>query len=471
MALELKQSLRLAQQLVMTPQLQQAIKLLQLSRMELAEVINQEMLENPVLEELGEEEPVQPLTDEGEGIEPSKTEDTYEDLDWEKFFDLYDTSEYGWRGQAERDEVPSLETTLTKSITLQEHMTWQLRLSNFTLEEEKTAAQIIGNLDDDGYLKQPLSFIAQETGVSEDEVEQVLKKVQEFDPAGVAARDLRECLLLQLEQWGIKESLPRCLVLRHLEDIEKKDYRKIARAENVSIEQIKDAVRILSELEPKPGRPFGEIREQYITPDIYVYKVGDEYVIVLNQDGLPKLRVSSYYRQILQAETDSSAMARDYIQDKLRSALWLIRSIHQRQRTIYRVMESIVKFQMDFFDKGVGYLKPLVLRDVAEDIDMHESTVSRVTTNKYVHTPQGIFSVKFFFNSRINRLEGDEAVAAESVKDRIRQIIAREAPDKPYSDQEIVHQLREYNIDIARRTVTKYREQMGILASSRRKRV
>ncbi len=471
MALELKQSLRLAQQLVMTPQLQQAIKLLQLSRMELAEVINQEMLENPVLEEIGEEEPIQTLTDEGEGIEPSKTEDTYEDLDWEKFFDLYDTREYGGRTRGDREDAPSLETTLTKSITLQEHLIWQLRLSNFSLEEERVAVQIIGNIDDNGYLKQPLSFIAQETGVSENEVEQTLKRVQEFDPAGVAARDLRECLLLQLEQWGIRETLPRCLVLRHLEGLEKKDYRKIARAENASVEQVKEAVRILAELEPKPGRPFGEIREQYITPDIYIYKVGEEYVIVLNQDGLPRLRVSSYYWKILQAEADSSVMARDYIQDKLRSALWLIRSIHQRQRTVYRVMESIVKFQRDFLDKGVGYLKPLVLRDVAEDIDMHESTVSRVTTNKYVHTPQGIFSVKFFFNSGINRLEGDEAVAAESVKDRIRQIIAREPQDKPYSDQEIVRQLREYNIDIARRTVTKYREQMSILASSRRKQV
>jgi RNA polymerase sigma-54 factor len=471
MAIELKQHLKLAQQLVMTPQLQQAIKLLQLSRMELAEVINQEILENPVLEESSEEEQIQPLTDEEEGIEPKKSEDSYDDLDWEKFFDLYQTSEYGSRSiSRDEEDRPQLETTLTKNITLQEHLLWQLKLSHFTLEEEKILTRIIGNINEDGYLEQSVSFLAQELGTTEDKVEKLLKRLQDFDPAGVAARDLRECLLLQLDSWGMKDKLPRVLVDKHLDSLEKKDYKKIARAEKVSVEEVKEAVRVLSELEPKPGRPFGEVRSQYITPDIYVYKVGEEYVIVLNEDGLPKLRISPYYRELLRSEAQEEGTARDYIQDKLRSAMWIIRSIHQRQRTIYRVMESILKFQHEFFEKGVFYLKPLILKDVADDIGMHESTVSRVTTNKYVHTPQGIFSVKFFFNAKISRFEG-EAAAAESVKDRIRQIISTEPPDKPYSDQEIVRRLREYNIDIARRTVTKYREQMTILASSRRKKM
>ena len=469
MAIDLKQSLRLVQQLVMTPQLQQAIKLLQLSRMELAELINQEMIENPVLEEERREETVSselipsPQKTEGE----NSGEQSYDELNWEELTDSFITSEYGFRFSEQAEEPPPLETRVAKGVSLSEHLLWQLRLSDFSREEEEIAEYIIGNIDEDGYLKVSVEYIAQEFGKTPEEVERVLKKVQNFDPAGVGARDLQECLLLQIEQWGIDNPLAEKIIRNYLKELEAKDYKKIARREKVSLQEVKEAVRIICELEPKPGRPFGEERVQYITPDIYVFRSGSDYTIVLNEDGLPKLRISPYYLSLLRSNTPDAT--KEYIREKVQSAMWLIRSIHQRQRTIYRVMESIIKFQREFFDKGVPYLKPLILKDVAQDIGMHESTVSRVTTNKWVHTPHGIFSMKFFFNSRISSLSG-EPVASESVKERIRQIISREPAERPYSDREIVKILwEEYGIEIARRTVTKYRESMGILPSGKRK--
>jgi len=473
MALELKQSMRLTQQLVMTPQLQQAIKLLLLSRLELAEVINQEMTENPVLEDQTEEAaaelPAPRHSDETGGVKPREHEDSYDNLDWEKFLGEYIPMDGGYAVRGDEEEGPDLENTLTRSPNLTEHLLWQLRLSNFTLEEERIGGLIIGNLDEDGYLKGELSHLAEEAEVGLEEAEGVLKRVQNFDPVGVAARSLKECLRLQLGHWAPGEEVARAIVDHHLKELERRDFRTIGRALRVPISRVQEAVRVIQDLEPKPGRPFGEDRVHYIQPDVYVHRVGDEYVIVLNEDGLPKLRISPYYRSLLRGEGRDAAATSAYIHEKLRSAMWLIRSIHQRQRTIYRVMESIVKHQREFFEKGVGSLKPLVLRDVAEDIGMHESTISRVTTSKYVHTPLGIFPLKYFFNSKINRLEGG-SVAAESVKDKIRQVISQEPPLHPCSDQEIVRRLREHNIDIARRTVTKYRETMGILASNRRRR-
>jgi RNA polymerase sigma-54 factor len=477
MAIELRQSLKLAQQLVMTPQLQQAIKLLQLSRLELAEAINQEMLENPVLEELQEAdlepEPLARHTDESEGEKPKNAEDSYDDLDWEKFLDEFGEVEFpGFRATArgEDEEFPSVDATLSQPITLADHLRWQIKLSNFSIGEEAISDLIIGNLNDDGYLTTDLEQITQESGETAERVLEVLKKVQGLDPVGVGARDLKECLLLQVRQFSDVDSLVIDIINEHLGRLENKDYRSISRALKVPVGRVRDAVMFIQGLEPKPGRPFSLDRAEYITPDIYIYKIGSEFIIVLNEDGLPKLRVSPYYRRILKEKGKDFEVTKDYIQDKLRSAVWLIRSLHQRQRTIYRVTESILARQRDFFEKGIGHLKPMVLRDVAQDIQMHESTVSRVTTNKYVYTPQGIFPMKFFFNSKIGTVEGG-SVAAESVKDRIRQLITSEDSRKPLSDQEIVEKLKEYGIEIARRTVTKYREMMGILSSSKRKRL
>jgi RNA polymerase sigma-54 factor len=285
----------------------------------------------------------------------------------------------------------------------------------------------------------------------------------------VGARDLKECLLLQLNVLGIEDSMVIDMVNNYLPDMERHDYKRIARTMGASLEDVIEAGKIIISLEPKPGRPFASERTQFISPDIYVRKVGDEYVISLNDDGLPKLKVSNYYKSILLNRHAGNKIERDYIQDKMRGAVWLIRSIHQRQRTIFKVTESIVKFQREFLDRGIKFLRPLILRDVAEEIGMHESTVSRVTTNKYVHTPQGIFELKYFFNSGIDADEG--AVASETVKSILTKLIAEEDPKKPFSDQRIVELLNEKEgLNIARRTVTKYREMLGILSSTKRKR-
>jgi len=486
MALEIKQQLRLSQQLVMTPQLQQAIKLLQLSRLELADLVQQEIQENPVLEETIETEEDLPRevqadshdaeapSTEASGDVPENREasdaEKIADIDWQSYADAYPQT--GFQGETrEDDERRSLEGTLTRRETLSEHLEWQLQLSEFSEAERVAATWIIGNLDEDGYLRSDLEEIARRSGVSLEVVEGALRKIQLFDPAGVAARDLRECLLLQIDTLKIDEPLVRTLVSDHIDALQKRDFRGISRALGIPIEEVAVAARLVGRLEPRPGRPFGGEDPVYIVPDIYVYKIGDDLHVVLNEDGLPKLRINALYRDVLaRGGVGVAKDTRDYVQDKVRSAMWLIKSIHQRQRTIYKVMQSIIKHQREFFERGVQFLKPLNLRDVAEDIGMHESTVSRVTTNKYAHTPQGIFELKFFFNSSINRVEGD-AIASESVKEKIRRIIQAEDPRRPLSDQRIAEMLRSANIDIARRTVTKYREAMNMLSSTKRRRV
>jgi RNA polymerase sigma-54 factor len=485
MAIEIKQQLRLSQQLVMTPQLQQAIKLLQLSRLELVNLVQQELQENPVLEEAAEtEEPATPPSEvqtEAEPAEPAVAEasevapereptdaEKIADLDWQSYMDAYPHT--GFSERPEEDERRSLESTLTRRPLLSDHLDWQLQLSSFSDEEREIASFIIGNLDDDGYLQATLEEIARDSGHPLERVEATLKKFQAFDPPGVAARDLRECLLLQLRALGINDPLVCKLVEDHLGGLQKRDFRGIARALGLTIEEVAAAGRVIARLEPRPGRAFGGDDPVYITPDIFVFKIGDDFHILLNEDGLPKLRINNLYKNVLARGSGAAKDTKDYVQEKMRSAIWLIKSIHQRQRTIYRVMQSIIKYQREFFERGINHLKPLNLRDVADDIEMHESTVSRVTTNKYVHTPQGIFELKYFFNSSISRFDG-EAVASESVKERIRRIISAEDPRRPLSDQRIAEMLKAANIDIARRTVTKYREAMNILSSTQRREV
>jgi RNA polymerase sigma-54 factor len=498
MGLELKQHLKMTQQLVMTPQLQQAIKLLQLSRMELVDLIRTEVTENPLLEGADdpEEEPVQsgdspaevadheatPEHKEAEKAQEVKGEDGANEIDWDQYLDHYQLQ--GHTAPSNRnlsdEELPGYEATLTRKTDLFGHLSWQLRLTNLTPEEERVAMLIIGNLDEDGYFKMPpvegesedaaprdpLVRVAFEAGVGLELAERVLRRVQALEPLGVAARDLRECLMIQVRQLNADTPEIVAIIARHLKHLESKNYTAIAKDLKVSIDEVVKAVKVISRLEPKPGRAYSGEEPQYITPDVYVHKMGDKYVTVLNDDGLSKLRISGMYRAAL--KNGKAGEAKEYIQEKLRSAVWLIRSIHQRQRTIYKVTESIVKFQREFLDKGIAYLKPLILRDVAEDIGMHESTVSRVTTNKYVHTPQGIYELKFFFNSAINRTGGDE-IASEAVKNHIKQIVAAEDAKHPHSDQKIVEILKGQGIEIARRTVAKYREVLGILPSSKRK--
>jgi len=493
MALEIKQSLRLSQQLVMTPQLQQAIKLLQLNRMELQEVVTQEMMENPILEELtdtpeGEDQTpataiespdpeAEQLRDEESFIKPKNPEEQLvapkDDFNWESYVEEFNSTSSTAPSMREiNEELPSFENVLTKTTSLEEHLAWQLSMISLTPDEKKLGELIIGNLSDDGYLNANLVDIAKESNLELEDAEEVLKIVQNFDPLGVGSRNLQECLTIQARFMVPRNSLVEQIIEHHLSDLERKNYSSIGKTIGVTTEKIIEATRLILEFEPKPGRSFHASDTQYITPDIYVYKVADEFMIVLNEDGMPKLRISPYYKNILaSAQKDQNKITKEYVQDKLRSAVWLIRSIHNRQKTIYKVTEAIVKRQRDFFEKGVQQLKPMILKDVANDIGMHESTISRVTTNKFVHTPVGIFELKYFFNSSINAADGSDSLASEAVKEKIRQMIQKEDPKNPLSDQKIVELLRIENIDIARRTVAKYRDMLGILSSGKRKKI
>ncbi len=481
MALEIKQSPRLAQQLVITPQLQQAIKLLQLTRMELVDLIQEEMQENPLLEEAEpseefdtsqsdenrEEEPVQETRKEmtsevkGEG-------EGQDDFDWESYLDNLNVSPYRTAGDSE--DRPSFENFLARKTDLVDHLMWQLRLSDLNEKQKDIGRFVLGNLDENGYLTMSGEEVCAHWGCTLEDIEEVLKRVRMFDPVGVGARDLRECLMAQLETMGSPNLVAQEIVASHLSHLKNRNYGQIAKKLGVSLNSVMDAIRLISALDPKPGRAYTGEEVQNIIPDVFVYKIEGEFVVVLNEDEMPRLRINNTYRKFLQDASGPPEADRKYIQDRLRSAVWLLKSIHQRQRTIYRVTKSIVRLQREFLDKGVNYLRPMVLRDVAEDIQMHESTISRATNNKYVHTPQGIFELKYFFNNSISSFRGED-FASESVKNLIKDIITKENPSKPYSDEKIVHMLRGMNIDIARRTVAKYRESLKILSSNERKRL
>jgi RNA polymerase sigma-54 factor len=475
MALELKQQLKLSQQLIMTPQLQQAIKLLQLSRLELLETIHEELETNPLLEETQEELPTEQdaeleslTTEEPPFQEVQLSEKMREDFDWEGYLEEYNTNTPVLVESDPNQEWPSSDNRLTEPTSLKDHLEWQIRLSDFTDQEREIGECIIGNLDMDGYLDATVEEIVEMSGAPASKVEEVLAKVQSLDPTGVAARDLRECLLVQAKSLALEDELVLKIIEDHLHYLETKNYSALVRALKRSQEEVKAAVDVILGLDPRPGSAFNKETVEYISPDIYVFKIDEEWVILLNEDGMPKLRVSAYYKDALSEGDSLPTETRDYIQTKLRSAAWLIKSIHQRQRTLYKVSQSIVRLQGDFFERGVANLRPMVLRDIAEDVGMHESTISRVTANKYMHTPHGIFELKYFFNSSINSVMG-EAVASESVKERIRQLVREEDSSRPYSDQEIVEILERENISIARRTVAKYREMLGILPSNRRR--
>jgi RNA polymerase sigma-54 factor len=490
MAGGLRQTLNLSQQLRMTPQLQQAIKLLQLSRMELETAVRKEIEENPVLEELAEnpgEDGSQPEASapeatevEASGAQSDQDPQKQDEFDWESYLDTSYKPAPNMSGGNE--EIMNYENLISTTQSLYDHLMWQMRNSGFNDEEQHLVSVLISYIDDDGYIKVPLEQIAEDEGASKEDLESILPFVHEFDPPGVGARDLKECLLIQAKHLQEDTHDLVNLINNHLKDLEKKNYEGIAKAMGRQLEDVVELTKIIYTMDPKPGRQFMTSETQYVTPDVYVYKVGDDYMVSLNEDGLPRLRISNFYKNVLQkgkamgtaaAGTAGASGAKDsqtqeYIQDKLRSAVWLIKSIHQRQRTIYKVTESIVKHQREFFDKGPAFIKPMILRDIANDIGMHESTVSRVTTAKYVHTPRGIFELKYFFNSGINTDDGD-ALASESVKLKIKELVGVEDPKNPLSDQKIVDLLKKDGIQIARRTVAKYRDVLKILPSSKRK--
>lgn len=475
MAFELRQQLKLTQQLIMTPQLQMAIKLLQLSRLELMDMVNQELEANPALDEVqdtaGDEGPdslsESPLPDTSDQLKEIRIQENIQnDVDWSNYVDEYTPGRNSY--EIEHKDAPAYETFIAGKKSLNDHLLWQLLMTLPTKEEEDIGSMIIGNLNHDGYLEMPMEELVAMSGSSPEKVAAVLSSLQTFDPVGVCARNLSECLLIQAEHLGLADTIVTEIIKNHIKHLENKNYKAICRALKISIKEVVAAVNVIKMLEPKPGRAFSTEEPQYISPDIYVYKFEEDYVIMLNDDGMPKLRINPYYKKAVNRGEKITGDTKDYLQDKMRSAAWLIRSIHQRQKTIYKVMESILRFQRAFFDKGIAHLKPMVLRDVAQDIGMHESTISRVTTNKYAFTPQGIFELKYFFNSSIKRIHGED-VASTSVQEKIRKIIESEDTQKPYSDDKIASMLKESNIDIARRTVAKYREMLGLLSSNKRK--
>ena len=461
----------------MTPQLQMAIKLLQLSRLELMDTIQTELEENPALEEVPEGTPAEQT---GEQAEAATTESTevkevtieekiQEDIDWSNYLDEYNTPGRVHHESEDRD-TPRFEAFIASTESLNDHLLWQFLMTKPDQEEERIGSLIIGNLNKDGYLDVSDEEIANSSGSSPEKIEEIISIIQTFDPVGVCARNLSECLLIQAKFLGLDDTIVIDIITNHLSNLEKKNYKAICKALKKSMDEVVSAINVIKSLEPKPGRQFNDETPQYINPDIYVYKLENEFVIMLNDDGMPKLRVNSFYKSSISRGKNISGEAEDYIQEKMRSAAWLIKSIHQRQKTIYKVMESILGYQREFFDKGIAYLKPMVLRDVAQDIQMHESTISRVTTNKYAFTPQGIFELKYFFNSSIRRSHGG-SIASASVQEKIRQIIAAENPKKPYSDDKIAQILKEDQISIARRTVAKYREMLKVLPSNKRKQI
>ena len=589
MALEQKLSLKLAQKLVMTPSLQQAIKLLQMTRLELEGVLTQELVENPVLEEAepsGEEERAQEAQEaaqEAQDAADAKLEEAaLNDVDLDAFFGDYAES---WEGTGaasiyEHKEGPPLENTLSQEDDLYDNLLFQLHMTDVPALVREIAELIIGNLDEDGFLKatveeiqrmgadgfgepalaspaaeaapedgaisetlaeqggqdqpeivggpteqlgsaqgavglgaspspaepEPTSEVsaeeasaaeaAQETGADPDAdseegeqaaepiempagsyprevVTEALELIRSFEPPGVACADLRESLLCQLDRMGeAEDSLTRILVSEKWDLFTRRKFEQIAKELGLPLAKLKPVVEQISSLETRPGREFATERTQYVEPDVHVVKVGEEYVIQLNDNGLPRLRVSRAYRQMLRAmsQKGSEEEAQQYIKEKMRSAFWLIKSLDQRQRTIYKVAESIVKQQRGFLDHGVDHLRPMVLRDVAEDIEMHESTVSRVVSNKYIHTPRGLLPMKFFFHSGIDREYGGD-ISSLTVKRKIKQMIQDEEPKKPLSDSELMRILKREGIQIARRTVAKYRDELGIPSSTERKRI
>jgi RNA polymerase sigma-54 factor len=482
MAMEARLSLRQTQRLVMTPMLQQAIHLLQLSTVELQELLQKELQENPLLEEAppddapgpdgdgenqGEAAPESPRTESQPEMATPETGDAAPDLPFDISEVIFGPPEERSLVQQEEHEETRFENFVGTTTSLADHLDEQLRLTVVEPEIRAAAEEIIGNLDDDGYLRATIEEIAEKRGLALPVVERALTLVQGFDPLGVAARDLRECLLIQLRDAGrVQPANPLAIDIldQHFDALQRCKYPEIARSLKVDHERVIEAVHEIALLEPKPGRRFAPVDTRYVVPDVLVKKVGDDYAIILNEDGMPRLRINSYYRSVI-GQGDE---ARRYVEDRLRSAVWLIKSIQQRQKTLYKVTHSIVQFQRAFLDKGLPHLRPLSLRDVAEDIRMHESTVSRVTTSKFVETPQGVLPLKFFFHSGIAKTQGDE-VSSVSVKKMIGDLVAKEELAKPLSDQDITRALRQEGLTIARRTVAKYREELGILPSHQRR--
>jgi RNA polymerase sigma-54 factor len=469
MAISQKLQARLSQKLILTPSLQQAIKLLPMTTLELAELLNQEMVENPMLEEVPTEEQAadQEKTQEPEKPKDAK-EDTWDDADYEYFFGEYLDEGYRPRQPQEVKELPPIENTLSTRSSLADHLMWQLTLQASDEKVREIGAAIIGNVDDDGYLVASVDELAGLGPWDISDVERALEHVQGFDPIGVASRDLQECLLLQIRHMGLGGTPAETLVRDHLPLLRNQKIPDLAKAVGIEPEEVKAHIEFIKHLDPKPGARYSPADSQYVIPDVYIIKTDEGYKAVLNEDGLPQLRISPVYRRLLDKGGETTDETRAYVKDKFRSALWLLKSVDQRQKTIVKVATSIINFQHAFLDHGIEHLRPLVLRDVANDIGMHESTVSRVVNNKYMHTPQGVYEMKYFFHSGISSSYG-EHVSSVTIKQRIRKIIEAEDARRPLSDSKIMNILQKEGLALARRTIAKYREELKIPTSNQRK--
>lgn len=480
MAMEMKLILKQEMRLVPTPMLQQAIKLLQLSRMELVQEIRQEMVENPLLEELLEEEldekeeeenPVDPSLDSiGQTQEEPPSEKESDPLKYEQDWENYIQDNLSQGSSADNyTERPSIEATYKREPSLADHLFWQLNLSVDSDLDKFIGSAIIGNIQNDGYCVAELEEIAEISQASEEEVLRVLRIIQTFEPNGVGAQTLQDCLLIQAKALPERLPLVETLIENYLERLNERYYQKIASELKVKVEEIIEAVKVIKTLDPKPGLQFSSEGFDYVIPDLVVVKGEAGYDVLLSDDGLPNIQISPYYRHLL--KNTSEPKTKEYLKKKYQSAEFLIKSIDKRRQTIYKVGNSIVKLQIEFLDHGVSHLKPMVLKDVARDIEMHESTVSRITTNKYIDTPQGIFELKFFFHSGIKSFIGNNDMSSIRVKKMIQEIVKSENPQKPLTDDEMVVALGKRNAKIARRTVTKYRKELSILPASKRKKI
>lgn len=512
MAMENRLDMKLQQKLVLTPQLQLAIKLLQMPQLELSQTLTNELIENPMLEEIADdfEDEVTEISDrdsadyDDNGAQPDSAKDSDNDYDsdsesltdsspdtpWDEGFSELDSSEkslemlvgtsvdsyfeererngrdLGYFGN-DSNLQEAIEKTSARGDDLQEFLLEQLGFAKVSNDLKCISETVIGNIDENGYLRASFEEIAHACDTSPEMACKAVKLIQTFDPAGVGARDLSECLLIQLGLMHLSGSLAEKIVTANLSDLEKKNYKPLAARYSCSIEEIMNAVRVIESLEPKPGRNFSSPSTVYIVPDVYVVKTEDCYRIVLNDENIPNIRINGYYRKLLMTKNTLPKEEKQYIEDKFRSAVWLLKSLDHRNKTIYRVTESILEFQRDFFDKGVSSLKPLNLRDVADELQMHESTISRATSNKFLSCHHGLFSFRYFFCSGITGDSGP--ISSVSVKEIIKTLVSEEAQEKPLSDQSLVDILKQRNVTVARRTVAKYREELNIPPQAQRK--
>jgi len=458
----------------MTPKLQQALKLLQMPAIELQQMLKQEIMENPLLDEEDElletqeeeQERQETETKEEEKATDPDPEESEEKVDWEEYL------QSGWEmsaGLGEEIQEEFVERVPVAKRSFTDQLISQLRIATDDERTIEIGDYLVGSLDESGYLTCGLEEVAQTFRAGVDEVEKVLRIIQTFDPPGVGARNLQECLLIQLGARGLDDSLAAKIIRDHFDDFKQKRYPELAKKLKVSIQEIQSQCQVVSTLDPKPGFEISAADPQYVIPDLVVDKVDEKYVVYLNDKNIPRLRINHVYQEeLLKDGKDGDRETKEFIQSRLKSARWLIQTIEQRRRTMVKVMECIVDKQRQFFEKGTSCLRPLTLQQVASEINMHESTVSRVTTSKYVQTPRGVFELKYFFSSSLGTTDGNE-ISAKSAKDTIRRIIEKEDSLNPLSDQKIADILRKDGLNIARRTVAKYREQLSILPARMRR--